>query len=317
MKSRRHQLIELLEQGYIPDDKIDEALTASKIFPDSPAWQSFINHALTWLGGLAIAFSALFFIAFNWYDLGRFAKFAMVEGLIIAAVLFYCMLDKQKVSSKVALFVASILLGVLLALVGQTYQTGADPWQLFFFWAMLMLPWALIGRFSAIWVLWLGLINLSIVLYSMSPESVLGMFFNSDLTMLWALFLFNIIALAVWEVLATRYTWLAERWPARLLAVASGTMITWLGIYAIFEGKPVVFFIWLAWLGAIYGIYRYLIRDLLILAGAGLSVIIIATCLAGLLIVDTGGLLMLAIVTLGTGAGVVTVLKHIQKEWQS
>jgi len=33
--------------------------------------------------------------------------------------------------------VSTILVGVLLALVGQTYQTGADTWQLFFYWAIL------------------------------------------------------------------------------------------------------------------------------------------------------------------------------------
>ncbi len=42
---------------------------------------------------------------------------------------------------KAALLLATLLLGVFLALFGQTYQTGADPWQLFANWALLILPW--------------------------------------------------------------------------------------------------------------------------------------------------------------------------------
>src|SRR5699024_11365250 len=45
------------------------------------------------------------------------------------------------------LLIASIITGSLLALFGQVYQTGADTWQLFFAWAILITPWE-IGRAS-------------------------------------------------------------------------------------------------------------------------------------------------------------------------
>src|SRR5699024_2163378 len=63
------------------------------------------------------------------------------------------------------LLIASIITGSLLALFGQVYQTGADTWQLFFGWALLITPWVLIARFPALWLLWLGLINACLVLY--------------------------------------------------------------------------------------------------------------------------------------------------------
>ena len=42
----------------------------------------------------------------------------------------------------------SLLTGALLALSGQVYQTGADTFELFAWWAVLILPWVLVSRFS-------------------------------------------------------------------------------------------------------------------------------------------------------------------------
>src|SRR3546814_15416019 len=83
----------------------------------------------------------------NWNDLGRFAKFGLVGLLLIVAVIGYWRLGVDRAAGKASLLVASILLGALLALFGQTYQTGADTWELFANWAVLMAPWAL-GRAS-------------------------------------------------------------------------------------------------------------------------------------------------------------------------
>ena len=47
-----------------------------------------------------------------------------------------------------------MLVGGLLALIGQTYQTGADPWQLFALWALLALPWCLGARSDMLWAPW-------------------------------------------------------------------------------------------------------------------------------------------------------------------
>ena len=52
------------------------------------------------------------------------------------------------------LVLAGLFLGALLALLGQIYQTGADTWELFAWWALLLLPWALAGASQALWLLW-------------------------------------------------------------------------------------------------------------------------------------------------------------------
>ena len=45
-------------------------------------------------------------------------------------------------------------IGGLFAYFGQTYQTGADPWQLFAWWAALALPLCLGVRSDVLWAPW-------------------------------------------------------------------------------------------------------------------------------------------------------------------
>jgi len=323
MTSPRNQIIQLIEQSSIPPEKISEALSVSKVAPDGQSWRSFIDHLLLWTGGLALVFAVMFFIAYNWHDLGRFAKFGLMEGLIVLSVFAYWNLDENEVPAKLSLLMASIFLGVLLALYGQTYQTGADTWQLFFNWALLMLPWAIIGRFPANWILWIALINLSIVLYYMTIRNALWMMFDLDMDVLWWIFIFNTVALVIWELLENRWRWLAERWAPRLLAVVSGFAITWLVLYAIFDYRKVgavSTIIWLLWLAGLYVVYRLKKPDLFMLAGGCLSgIVVVASFLARHLLDhdDAGGFLLLALIIIGLGTGSAIWLRNVHRKLQS
>ena len=66
---------------------------------------------------------------------------------------------------KAVLLLLGLLTGALLALTGQVYQTGADTYELFGWWAVLILPWVLVGRFSPLWLVWLALLNLTVHFY--------------------------------------------------------------------------------------------------------------------------------------------------------
>ncbi|CAG0878818.1 unnamed protein product [Cyprideis torosa] len=277
MNSLRNQLIELIQQGAIPADKIADALSALRLLPEARAWRVFLDQLLLWLGGLAVALSALFFIAYNWSDLGRFAKFGMVEALLILAVVTYCKQGGKTVAGKVSLLVTTLFLGVLLALFGQTYQTGADPWQLFFYWSVLMLPWALIGRFAAIWLIWIVLINLSILLYYQSFRGALWLMLTSETSMLWLVFSFNTLVLIIWEILADTRRWLSQAWATRLLAAGNGIPVTILVLQAIFDFRSAYIaavLVWLIWLAVVYRFYRKTRPDLFMLAAACLSAMV-------------------------------------------
>lgn len=320
MLSVRDRIIELIEAGLIPEQKINDALAVAKVTPDGERWRTFIDNLLLWLGGLAVAFSVVFFIAYNWSDIGHFAKFGLVELLIICAIIAHCIFKNFTVASKVSLLLASIFLGVLLALYGQTYQTGADPWQLFFNWALMILPWVVISRFPATWIIWIALLNVSFLLYYQTFRGTFWFLPSSDTGMLWFAFLFNTFALAAWEFLTGIYHWLSERWAIRLLAIASGIPINALVLDFIFSNNSQTLFVlplYGIWLAAFYFVYRKIRPDLFILAGCFLSVIIVSVSFLSKHLLQDGsplGFLLLAIVVIGMGAGAAFWLKKINQE---
>ena len=117
---------------------------------------------------------------------------------------------------------------------GQTYQTGADTFELFAAWAAAILPWALVARFPALWIVWLALVNAAVALYFIT-FGMWGMLFAPE-KLLWLLFGVNTAALVVWEGLAAAgIAWLRERWSVRILATASGALITGLAFQDIVD----------------------------------------------------------------------------------
>ena len=57
-------------------------------------------------------------------------------------------------------------IGALFAYFGQTYQTGADPWQLFALWAVLALPLCLGARSDVLWAPWALVVVTAISLWT-------------------------------------------------------------------------------------------------------------------------------------------------------
>lgn len=100
--------------------------------------------ALTGLG-------VILWLAANWDTLGRAGRFALLQGVILV----FCAGAALRPRLAPALGLLALLgTGGLFAYFGQTYQTGADPWQLFALWAVLTLPLALAVRSDALWVPW-------------------------------------------------------------------------------------------------------------------------------------------------------------------
>jgi uncharacterized membrane protein len=299
MNSRRAQLLQWFEDGAIAPEQIFPALAATGVTPDGARWQRFLDQLTLVLGTLALVCAVGFFIAYNWDAMGRWTQFALVQALMVVAVVVYWMLGTEKITARLGLLAAALLLGALLALHGQTYQTGADSWQLFATWALLMLPWTLVSRFAALWLLLLLLLNLATALYFLTFGGLFWTVFNTTDRILWLLLLLNTTAWIAWELAAVRLEWLAYRWAVRLIATASGTAMTMLVLFAIFEPGPLPLLAWLAfaiWLGAVYFIYRRRRLDLFMLAGACLALIICVTSLLAKLMLhgnDLAGIFLL------------------------
>ncbi|HUF19543.1 MAG TPA: DUF2157 domain-containing protein [Burkholderiales bacterium] len=318
MSTRRQLLIDWMEQGLIAPEKLHAALAVAGVFPSDAGWRRFLDRLLLWLGALMIAAGAIFFFAYNWDDLGRFAKFALAQALVMAALAAIWRTGIEHVAGKVALLAAALFVGALLALVGQTYQTGADTWELFAVWAALILPWAVLGRLAALWLLWLGIVNLAIVFYFSTFGILFGLVFGTE-RLLWLLFGVNTAALAVWELLALRFA--QERWPMRVLAVVSGGLVTVLAIFSILEWQSrsnLGLIAWFGYFAAVYAVYRRYLRDIFMLAGGVLSTIVVIATWFGDLMFDTVQaepvFLLLALIIIGLSAAGGAWLRRVAAE---
>ena len=90
-------------------------------------------------------------------------KFALLEALIVAGAVGAL----WKAEARPALLLVTLLAqGGVLAFFGQTYQTGADAWQLFALWAALGLPFALAARHDTLWLPWVLVAMLAISLWT-------------------------------------------------------------------------------------------------------------------------------------------------------
>ena len=171
MSHARRTIEQLLHHGFLPLKNTEAAATHLEVYPSKRTWLMFFDKALLIIGTVALVLSLVFFIAYNWQNIGKMGKFALVEGALVITIALYVALSFRQLRQRfqlirqLLLFIASIITGSLLALFGQVYQTGADTWQLFFGWALLITPWVMIARFSALWLLWLGLINACLLLY--------------------------------------------------------------------------------------------------------------------------------------------------------
>ncbi len=324
MTSHRKQILQWARQGHLKKDSLPNAFRLAEAEPCPGDWGQFLDGLMLWFGAIFMAIGVIFFFAFNWQEMGRLAKFGLVEICIVAAVAICWKLGLDRLSGKAALFAATLLIGALLALVGQTYQTGADPWQLFATWALMVLPWVAIGRFGALLLFWIGLLNLSLLLYFQTlPRAFgwIGLLFSTE-TLLWTLFVLNTVALGLWEFAAQRkVAWLGERWPLRVLAFASGGLITTLAVWALVDSRHfnllemATYFVWLA-AGCV--IYRHKIQDIFVLTGGVLSVIIVVTAwLAKQLLFhgeSAGALLMIGMTVIGLSAAGGFWLKSIAQE---
>lgn len=320
MIHNRQDILDWSEAGRIAPESLRRALEVGGVLPDRDQWRDFLDRLLLWLGAVMVASALVFFLAYNWQDLGRYARFALAEGLLLAALAYLGARGFERPAGKAALLAAAVFTGALLALIGQTYQTGADPYELFAVWALAILPWALLGRLPALWILWLALVNLAVVLYFQAFRGVFGVLFGPE-RQLWLLFGLNTLALAAWELLArVGLEWLRERWAARVIATAGGACITALAMLAILDTRDAwrESLVWLAWLGAAYAVYRRRLKDVYVLAGGVLSAIVVVASFLSRHLLDrhfeAGGLLLIGLVVIGMSAAGGYWLKQVAGE---
>jgi hypothetical protein len=165
--------------------------------------------------------------------------------------------------------------------------------------------------------LWLLLVNLAALLYVGTMRRPIWFFGGSE-RQLWLLFGLNTVALIVWEGLAlSGIQWLRERWSVRIVATASGGFATALAFTDIVSRHTAGgLAAWVAWMAAAYALYRHKVKDLFVLAGGVLSVVVIVSTVVirHLFRVDAGAFLLVGLLVIGISAAGGWWLKSIAAE---
>lgn len=216
---QRALLLRLAESGELRCDQLAQASAHGALRPTAAEWRALLDRVFAFGAALLLTAAAVFFLAYNWDAMHRFARLGLVVGVLAACCAGALFARPLGVGWRAALFGACVATGALLALVGQTYQTGADVWELFAAWAALMLPFAWLSRSSASWMLWLAVANLALM--RALSQSVWWGFFDtlSNAQALLVIAAFNMIVLLVFEGFASRLIARPARWIHRLAAL--------------------------------------------------------------------------------------------------
>ena len=216
-----NDLVVLRRAGLLRASQFRHALNAVR---DEGYWSAWGRRALLALGVGQLLAGVVFFFAYNWNDLSDFAKFGVVESALVIAALGALLVGLDRAIGQSLLIAASVLTGVLLAVIGQVYQTGADAFELFAAWAVLILPWTIIARSAVQWLVWLVVAEIGVALYG---EQVLWI----DLTdgQIWVLVGATIaLALVAREAaVERRMAWMAGHWTRLVLLAAALFVLFW------------------------------------------------------------------------------------------
>jgi uncharacterized membrane protein len=162
---KRSDLDRLARDFHLDEAAVATALDLSGARPDVAAWRTFGVRMLNAAGFASLGAGAIFFVAANWQEFGVAGRFALLQVAFAGSVaLAWWRVPPDPIAS-VSVALATLLIGGLLALFGQTYQTGADVFELFLAWAALALPFALGGRSGAVWAIWWVVLNIAFALY--------------------------------------------------------------------------------------------------------------------------------------------------------
>jgi uncharacterized membrane protein len=316
---------------------VEAALELTDARPSAAELRSVLVRMLNLGGLLSIAAGIIFFIAANWALFAVFGRFALVEALLAVAVGQALWKPPPQAVGRFALLAAFILTGTLLALFGQTYQTGANIYELFLTWTVLGLLFAVAAHWSVVWAAWVLVLNLALALYcGWRPEG--GLLYvlipaasvDSPLALLIAMGVNLLLWFAV-EMNQQRATVAAvtPRWLRRLLLTFAIAFGTWSGIVALADagygmsrisGSGVAALIVLALLFA--GIAAHVLRrrdDVFPLAGIAASVIVLGAIflVTFLRMRDQTALLVLAVWLIGSSTILGRLLMRYVRAWRA
>lgn len=128
-------------------------------------WGYWVSNSLLTLGWVFILSGIIYYYAFNWQKMSSYYKFSSIEVMILVCLAGAWAHSIDNLKGKLFLTGGCILIGLFLAVFGQIYQTGANSYELFLAWSLLIFPFVIIGQFAPLWLIWLVLLNCTVFFY--------------------------------------------------------------------------------------------------------------------------------------------------------
>lgn len=285
-----------------------------QVYHQPPAWNHFVKWFLLSLGVGFTLSGIIFFFAYNWAELSKFTKFGLAQGLLVVCAVSLWILRDKKHLQQIVLTAMAVITGLLFALFGQIYQTGANAYDLFLSWTLFITLWLIVSNFAPLWLIYLTLVNTTIVLYAQQIATHWDLVFLMSI-----LILFNSLCLLLGKWLDGKMKlFIFPIWLENILALAVGFMAI-IGVvnvvyepfqlmYSLFLGLVTVFYV-LAYYNAFQN------KRVFYIALVNLSLIVITSAI---LLKFSDAYFMMLIISIFIIVGVTLTIKYIlglQKRW--
>lgn len=109
--------------------------------------------------------SIIFFTAYNWKSMSSYQKLSIPIFLVLSGTFGWFGFKKQ-IYKDLSLLFSSFMIGVLFAVFGQVYQTGADVYSLFLNWGIFTFLLGVASGFYPIWFLNITVFSIAVSLYT-------------------------------------------------------------------------------------------------------------------------------------------------------
>lgn len=195
------ELLTGLVRAKVFDSKdYQQILRLTGMVPDKLQWLRFLYGFVFSLGTVFLLLGIILFFAWNWSDLGAYQKLILVEGILILSAICSFITRGKKLTGQLSVTIMCVMTGVVLAVYGQIYQTGADNYRLFTSWTLLILIPVMMVRFAPLWLFWVALMNLGLVLWATQTSFGgheflrLGLILggaNVTLFLIWSLYIYS------------------------------------------------------------------------------------------------------------------------------
>jgi uncharacterized membrane protein len=206
------------------------------------------------------------------------------------------------------------LVGVLFAVFGQIYQTGANAYDFFLGWTIFITLWVLISNFAPLWLVFITLINTTLILYSQQVAHDWSEVFVFTL-----LFIINVLFLTT-SLFGKKINHEIKTpiWFSNLLALASVSFSTIGVLLGIFDKNQTSLFVLIIITSILYGIgikYGLKLKSGFYLSIIPFSIIVIISAFFIKLSDDASMFFFISLFIITSVTLVIKNLIDLQKKW--